>query len=113
LEQQGYRVLERRLRNRFGEIDLIATDGQRLIFVEVKTWRDAQGGHPAEAVTTEKQRRLRRAATLFLRSRDLAERPVRFDVIAITWPADSRRPHIEHFRGAFPGLDNGVSKRRR
>src|SRR5947209_6203352 len=64
LRRQGLRVLVRGYRTRCGEIDLIARDGDTLVFVEVKA---RQRGVPAEAVTAEKQRRITLAALHFLR----------------------------------------------
>ena len=104
LRRKGYRVLARRYRTRRGEIDLIARDGDTLVFVEVKTRRV---GAPAEAVTLQKQRRLARAAYEFAREhRGLGER-ARFDVVAIVWPDDRLPPSIEHVTHAFEAPDLG------
>src|SRR5436305_1142587 len=75
-----------------GEIDLIAREGDPVVFVEVKTRRR---GEPAEAVTPEKQRRLTLAALQFLRQHDLLEQRSRFDVVAIVWPDPHSPPTIE------------------
>ena len=83
-------------------VDLIALDGERVVFVEVKTRRS---GSPAEAVTLEKQRNLTRAALHFLKRHHLLNQPIRFDVVAIVWPDDSRKPTIQHYRNAFPAAD--------
>lgn len=101
LRRQGMRVLVRGYRTPLGEIDLIARDGDTLVFVEVKTRRQ---GAPAEAVTPEKQRRLTLAALHFLKRHDLLEQRSRFDVVAIVWPDDDRPPQIEHLRDAFPAV---------
>ncbi len=101
LRGQGLRVLTRGHRNRFGEIDLIAREGEILVFVEVKARRQ---GVPAEAVTPEKQRRLTLAATHFLRMHRMLEQRCRFDVVAIVWPDDRREPQIEHIRDAFEAV---------
>jgi putative endonuclease len=98
LRRRGFRVITRGYRTTRGEIDLIARDGDTLVFVEVKTRR---GGHPLEAVTPEKERRLTLAALQFLRRYDLLEQRCRFDVIAIVWPDDGREPNIEHIVNAF------------
>jgi len=106
LRRKGHRVLLAGERNRFGEFDLVTIDERtperRLVFVEVKTRRNERAGSPAEAVTTEKQRRLRRAAASFLKTHDLTDHPIRFDVVAIVWPVDRRRPvKVMHLEGAF------------
>jgi putative endonuclease len=99
LRRQGLRVIVRGYRTPYGEIDLVAREGRRLVFVEVKTRRQ---GTPAEAVTDEKQRRLTLAALHFLSRHKLLECPCRFDVVAIVWPDDRSRPWIDHLRDAFP-----------
>ena len=101
LRKQGMRVLIRRYRNPLGEIDLIARDGDTLVFVEVKARRQ---GSPAESATAEKQRRLTRAATWFLRGHWLLEQRCRFDVVAIVWPDDRQPPQVEHIRDAFEAV---------
>src|ERR1700722_20114987 len=98
------RILLRRYQTEQGEIDLIARDGDTLVFVEVKARRR---GQPAEAVTLEKQRRLTLAALQFLKRHDLLEQRCRHDVVAIVWPDDKREPEIEHFRNAFEAVGRG------
>jgi putative endonuclease len=101
LARLGYVIVARGHRDKIGEIDLIAVDGRTIVFVEVKTRTTDQKGMPAEAVDLEKQRRLTRLAMAYLKRHDLLECRVRFDVVAVTWPAKGRRPTIEHFRNAF------------
>jgi putative endonuclease len=98
------RILRRGYRTANGEIDLIARDGDTLAFVEVKARRR---GQPAEAVTTEKQRRLTLAALHFLKRYGLLETRTRFDVVAILWPDDGAEPEIEHIRDAFEARGRG------
>jgi putative endonuclease len=98
LKRQGMRIWLRGYRTKSGEIDLIARDGDTLVFIEVKSRRR---GVPAEAVTLEKQRRITSAALVFLHRYRLLEARSRFDVIAIVWPDDRRPPEIEHYRNAF------------
>lgn len=101
LKRQGLRVLARNVRAGGGELDLIARDGETLVFVEVKTRR--QGDPPADAVTPAKQAILTRAAMAFLRRHRLLETPCRFDVVAIVWDqSQGRPPQIQHLRDAFP-----------
>jgi len=101
---QRMRVLRRGYRTARGEIDLIARDGDALVFVEVKTRRR---GEPAEAVTVEKQRRITLAALHFLKRHNLLEQRCRFDVVAIVWPDDDIEPTIEHYRNAFEAQGRG------
>ena len=87
LSRAGYRILEANLRTPFGEIDLLAQQGDTLCFVEVKTRSSDAFGHPAEAVTPAKQGRMRKAAA-FLIQRRLWDGPCRFDVVAVTRELD-------------------------
>ncbi len=98
LRRRGFRVITRGYNTSRGEIDLIARDGDTLVFVEVKTRRE---GCPLEAVTPEKERRLTLAALHFLRRYDLLEQRCRFDVVAVHWPDSARAPSIEHVVNAF------------
>lgn len=101
LRGRGLRILERGYRTAQGEIDLIARDGDTLVFVEVKSRR---AGEPAEAVTPAKQKRLTLAALHYLRRHDLLEQRCRFDVVAIVWP-DGRQPAtIDHIPHAFEAV---------
>src|SRR5205823_4762267 len=98
LRRHRLRILLRGYRTPFGEIDLIAREGDILVFVEVKARRQ---GVPAEAVTPEKQRRITIAALHFLHRYGLDHQRSRFDVVAIVWPDDRHPPQIEHIRNAF------------
>lgn len=100
LLRQGMRVLERRYRRRFGEIDLIAEQGKRLVFVEVKTRRGAGYGRPAEAVTPRKRQRIALVALAYLQQRGWLERPCRFDVVEVLVGSDDGR-RVRHIPDAF------------
>jgi putative endonuclease len=100
LLNQGYRILARGFRTRCGEIDLVAAEGDELVFVEVKSRASLQCGDPLEAVTVAKRRRILRAAALYLQSSGSWERPCRFDLVAVRWgPAGEEE--VEHIRDAF------------
>jgi putative endonuclease len=83
LERRGYAILERRYRSRHGEIDIIAQDGETIVFVEVKARTTAEHGTAAEAVTLGKQRKLVSMAVDYLSRHGLHDRACRFDVVAI------------------------------
>jgi putative endonuclease len=83
LSQNGYRVLAMNWRKRFGEVDVIAEDGETLVFVEVKSRSSAHYGRPGEAVTRGKKIRIARAAGAYAVSRGLEESPMRFDSIEV------------------------------
>src|SRR5688572_33010277 len=86
LGARGYAILARRYRTRHGEIDIVARDGETIVFVEVKVRLTAEFGTAAEAVTGSKQRRLVSMATDYLVRHQLQDRPCRFDVVAIDGP---------------------------
>lgn len=104
LRRKGLRVIVRGYRTRLGEIDLIARDGETLVFVEVKARRR---GVPAEAVTPEKQRRITLVALHFLRKHGLLDVRGRFDIVAIVWPDERGEPQIEHIPNAFEAVGKG------
>ena len=83
LERRGYAILERRYRTRYGEIDIIARDGETTVFVEVKVRATGECGTAAEAVTPRKQRRLASMALDYLARPAGTNVPCRFDVVAI------------------------------
>ncbi len=108
LQQQGYRILARGHRQRLGEIDLIALDGNWIVFVEVKTWRSDSVADPSEAVDRSKQEKLTRAALIYLKRRGLLEQPARFDVVSIVWSGKVNQPaKIRHFKSAFEAVGRG------
>ncbi len=95
LRRQGYAIRERNYRCRLGEIDLIATDGEGLVFVEVRMRNGAAFGTALESITPNKKKRLIAAAKYYLM--ELGREPFcRFDVIAI----DEGGPPEWH-QGAF------------
>ncbi len=94
LRSLGYLIVARNWRWRGGEVDIIAKDGDTLVFVEVKARSTARFGHPAEAVNERKRGKLIAAAKAFL-GRDLGKVPVRFDVVTVL------EGEIGHIRGAF------------
>jgi putative endonuclease len=102
LKRRGYKILAvgDRLKHR-DELDIVAADGRTVVFVEVKTRTSQTQGHPAEAVDAAKQRRLTKLAVTFLKRHALLDYSARFDVIAVTWPENARKPRIEHIENAF------------
>jgi putative endonuclease len=100
LTDVGMRVVDRNWRCREGELDIVAREADALVFCEVKTRRGTGFGHPVEAVTAVKQRRLRTLAHRWLAGHDEHARDVRFDVIGVLVRPD-RPALLTHFRGAF------------
>jgi putative endonuclease len=100
LERAGLRILERRCRTRAGEIDLIAEDGEILVFVEVKTRAGTGYGTPAAAVTKAKQQRMARVALIYLSRRKWLARRCRFDVVEV-FTRGRCVERVNHIRDAF------------
>ena len=107
LRRQGYTILARRYRTSLGELDLVARDGDCVVFVEVKTRRSQDAGHPAEAVHRSKQAQLTRLALAFLKRFGWLERAARFDVVSIVWGEKGAEPEITHYRNAFEPTGRG------
>lgn len=100
LEQRGLVLLNRNWRCRDGELDIVATDGIRLVVAEVKTRSGTGFGTPAEAVTPAKAARIRRLASAWLSAHRVGWCEVRFDVVAVLCPAGGA-VRVEHLEGAF------------
>jgi len=100
LVRAGARVLDRNWRCREGELDIVAREGSALVFCEVKTRRGTGFGHPVEAVTPTKQRRLRMLAQRWLAAHDEHAPDLRFDVVGVLL-RHSRPPLVRHLRAAF------------
>ena len=83
LIDKGYEILETNYKNKLGEIDIIAKDDTRIVFVEVKARATAKYGYPREAVNEYKQRKIRMVAESYLKSKRLLNSYIRFDVIEI------------------------------
>ena len=97
LEGKGHVILAYNYRTRMAEADVVSKDGDTYVFTEVKYRADSRQGHPLEAVTPAKQRRVRMAALYYLEDHGLSPdlTPVRFDVIGIL--GDS----LTHVENAF------------
>ena len=80
--RRRYRILDRGYRTRFGEIDLIAEDGEYIVFAEVKLRKNDHFSAASEAVDSRKQQRIRRTAAMWLSNRNTEKQP-RFDVVEI------------------------------
>ena len=96
----GLVLLSRNWRCRDGEVDLIATDGERLVICEVKTRSGTGYGEPSEAVTPAKAARIRRVAAQWLRTYRVGWCEIRFDIVAVMCPPDGPVT-VEHLQGAF------------
>jgi putative endonuclease len=100
LTDSGLRLLDRNWRCREGELDIVAREGDALVFCEVKTRRDVGYGHPVEAVTPAKRRRLRTLAHRWLAAHEEHAPELRFDVVGVL-VHPSGPAVVTHLRSAF------------
>lgn len=101
LEKRGYRLVEKNFTIHGGEIDLIMKKGRELIFVEVKTRRNEHYGSPLESITPQKQRRMIRAAEVFLCGKGCSDADVRFFAVGICLNGQDRPVKIEILEDIF------------
>lgn len=101
LERSGLAVVARNVRGEYGEIDIVARDGEELVFVEVKTRIGDASIAPDEAVDARKLLRLERLAEAWCAEHGLDDRPWRVDVIAIVLARSGQVVQLDHLRGAY------------
>ncbi len=102
LQQSGLRLLEQNFRCKAAEIDIICTQGEQLVFVEVRYRSNRTFGSAAASVDRRKQRKIIRAAQLYLqRKRHLQGRPCRFDVLAMTPSESCDEVNVQWLKNAF------------
>lgn len=100
LQKSGHRMVETNYRCLYGEIDLIVTHGDLLVFVEVRTRTGGSFGTPAQSITAEKLDRLQKVALYYMQRRFGREVPCRFDLIAVQMDRQTLAPaHLRHYRG--------------
>lgn len=100
LESRGLSIIDRNWRCPQGEIDLVARDGDEIVFVEVKTRAGLGYGHPLEAITALKLARLRRLAASWCEAHPGRHERIRIDAIAVIAPV-SGSVHVEHLERVF------------
>lgn len=100
LRARGYRILHRNVRTRFGELDIVAKDGECIVFVEVRTVRSG-GILPEESITLTKQRRVAALAQRYLQEYAPEAVDWRADVVAIEIGRDGRVARLEHHVSAM------------
>jgi putative endonuclease len=99
LKKEGYRIRERNYRCPVGEIDIIALDGDEVVFVEVKSRKSDDFGEPEAAVDARKQMKLSRIALNYINEHNLNDRNARFDVVAVRFSDGADRVRL--IRNAF------------
>ena len=100
LKRRRFRIIARNYRCPAGEVDLICTDRETIVFVEVKTRTSDDFQDPQDTVSVAQRRRLFQAARFFLMEAAAPHRPARFDVVTVIW-AEHGAAHIEHFQDAY------------
>lgn len=100
LERTGATIVERNWRCSYGEIDIVALDGDTVVLCEVKTRRTPLKGDPEQSITAAKRRRYARLAKAYLQHAELNDVEVRFDVIGLLVIAEDRAL-LRHHRAAF------------
>ena len=104
-QKLGYEIKARNVHSRYGEIDLIAENGDTVVFVEVKTRSHDSLDRAAEAVTPAKQRKIVLTALQYI-SKNNCEKNFRFDVFEV-YHANGRIYKFNHIKNAFEGSDFG------
>ncbi len=95
LKREGYKILHTNYKTSLGEIDIIAMDGETIVFVEVKTRSSDAFGAPSEAVNVKKRQKYFRVSLEFLKKQGKMDSPARFDVVEI------ENGQINHIIDAF------------
>ncbi len=97
----SYKILFRNFRVKSGEIDIIALDGDELVFIEVRTKKNAEFGLPLETINFKKRRQIEKNARLFLSANKFFDQKnCRFDVIGVLLKS-GENPEITHVVNAF------------
>lgn len=99
IKRLGYKFIEKNYRCPLGEIDLIAKDGDCLVFIEIKTRKGRSTGYAKEAVNQHKIRQISKAALTYMKANNCFDTRARFDVIAVNITGD--REEIEVIKDAF------------
>jgi len=103
---EGWEIVERNARTRYGELDIVALDGEALVFIEVKGARAGANRGPERPICSvdfRKQRRVRHLATTWMAERRKQPRyaDIRFDAVGVILDAGGHPLDVEHLKGAF------------
>ena len=98
LKRNGYKILERNYRSRFGEIDVIAKEGDSVVFIEIKSRASPLFGPPYLRITKRKKEHIVRSALSYLKRRGLTDTDCRIDIVSVS--LDKEDP-IELIKNAF------------
>lgn len=101
LLKKGYSILETNYNTRYGELDIIASDGGTLAFIEVKTRRSTTYGYPREAVNWHKQLKIKHMAEFYILRKKLSNTSMRFDVVEVLLDKDNNPKDVSIIKNAF------------
>lgn len=101
LKKRGYKIVQRNFRCREGEIDIIAKQGECLVFVEVRTKRGSDYGVPEESITPFKKDKLASLAQIYLQNYHPSPQSWRIDVVAVELTVQNRVSRLEHIENAL------------
>ena len=105
LKKRGFLIIERNFFTRLGEIDIVAKEGDFMVFVEVRSARGSSFHDPLESITASKIKRLQKLALLWLNYRGLAESFIRFDVIAVIFKERYNNTAWDRFFSTGPNAE--------
>jgi putative endonuclease len=98
LVRKGYQIIEKNWGNKFGEIDIIAKDGETTVFAEVKAKRGEGWGMPEEMVKKGKLQKVRNMATIYLEGKEV---PCRIDVVAVVLGRNNKVVRLTHYENVY------------
>ncbi|MBD3184020.1 YraN family protein [Candidatus Poribacteria bacterium] len=101
LKRKGYSIIEKNFSCKLGEIDIIAEKDNTIIFTEVRTKNTDEFGTPQESITPNKIKHISRVALYYIKANKLFKRSCRFDVIAVNYANNFKKPSVEHIENAF------------
>lgn len=102
MESKGITIIDRNYRFMGNEVDAVGYQGEEIVFIEVRSKKNAHFGYPEETVDKSKQKSIIQAAEAWLYEKRMEGARIRFDVIAVlTSYTQDETPQIEHFRNAF------------
>ncbi|MEI6892764.1 MAG: YraN family protein [Pontiella sp.] len=103
LKSKHWKIIGQRVRaGKHDELDIIADDGNVLVFIEVKTRKNENFGRPFAAVHAAKRKCLSRAAVSYLKKKNIKPDYIRFDVIEVIGEPGNKNPEVRHIENAFP-----------
>jgi putative endonuclease len=103
LIERGFKVLDTNYRCPIGEIDIVAEDGDDLVFVEVRTRRGRELGTPEESITKAKKERLISLAQTYLQEKGVEQRQYRIDLVAVAFSKQGALERVELIENAVEG----------